>query len=315
MLWVKALLRPALRSRVGATGHPFYLLMSHRHLHRPDRLQRAVAASQARLVTFVHDLIPIEYPEYGRPQQAELHVRRIKTVASMAEAVVVNSGATAQALRPFLAEAGRAPPILVAPLGVQPSSAGQDRTIAGPYFVYLSTIEPRKNHLMLLHVWRRLAEMLGDATPHLILVGRRGWENENIIDMLERSVAIRQHVTEWTDVTDAKIDALLHHSRALLFPSFAEGFGLPVAEALAAGVPVICSDLPALRETGGDVPDYLDPLDGIGWLEAVLHYAADDAPARDAQIARMAGWTPPNWPDHIRAVVDFLAALPEQATA
>jgi glycosyltransferase involved in cell wall biosynthesis len=313
MLWVKALLRPALRSRVRATGHPFYLLMSHRHLHRPDRLQRAVAASQARLVTFVHDLIPIEYPEYGRPQQAELHMRRIRTVAGMAEAVVVNSSATALALRPFLEEAQRAPPILVAPLGVQPGSQRQDRTIAGPYFVYLSTIEPRKNHLMLLHIWRRLAEMLGDATPHLVLVGRRGWENENIIDMLERSVAIRRHVTEWTDVTDAKIDALLHNSRALLFPSFAEGFGLPVAEALAAGVPVICSDLPALRETGGDVPDYLDPLDGLGWLNAVLHYAAPDAPARDAQIARMAGWTAPHWPGHVGAVVDFLAALPGQA--
>jgi glycosyltransferase involved in cell wall biosynthesis len=315
MLWVKALLRPALRLRARATGHPFYLLISHRHLHRPDRLRRAMAASQARLVAFVHDLIPIEYPEYGRPQQAELHVRRVKAVATMAEAVVVNSAATALALRPFLEAAGRAPPVLVAPLGVQPGSVGQDRAIAGPYFVYLSTIEPRKNHLMLLHVWRRLAEMLGDSTPHLVLVGRRGWENENVVDMLERSVAIRQHVTEWSEITDGKIGALLHHSRALLFPSFAEGFGLPVAEALAAGVPVICSDLPALRETGGDVPDYLDPLDGLGWLEAILHYAAPEAPARDAQIARMAGWTPPNWPDHVRSVVAFLAALPESAAA
>jgi glycosyltransferase involved in cell wall biosynthesis len=287
------------------------LLISHRHLHRPDRLQRAIAASQARLVVFVHDLIPIEYPEYGRPQQAELHLRRVRTVAAMADAVVVNSNATASALRPFLDAADRAPPVLVAPLGVQPGPAVQDRVIAEPYFVYLSTIEPRKNHLMLLHVWRRLAEMLGDATPHLVLVGRRGWENENIIDMLERSVAIRQHVTEWAEVTDAKIGALLHHSRALLFPSFAEGFGLPVAEALAAGVPVICSDLPALRETGGGVPDYLDPLDGLGWLEAVLHYTDPASPARDAQIARMTGWRPSNWPDHVRAVLAFLTALPD----
>jgi glycosyltransferase involved in cell wall biosynthesis len=289
--------------------------MSHRHLHRPDRLRRAIGASQARLTVFVHDLIPIEFPEYGRPLQAELHARRMQTVAAMAEAVVVNSNATAQALRPFLDQAGRAPPVLVAPLGVQPASRAEERVIPGPYFVYLSTIEPRKNHLMLLHVWRRLAEMRGEATPHLVLVGRRGWENENIIDMLERSVAIRQHVTEWTDVTDAKIGALLHHSRALLFPSFAEGFGLPVAEALAAGIPVICSDLPALRETGGGVPDYLDPLDGLGWLDAVLRYADPDSPARDAQIARMADWTPPNWPDHVRSVVSFLARLPERPAA
>ena len=56
-------------------------------------------------------------------------------------------------------------------------------------------------------------------------------------------------------------------ARAVLLPSFAEGFGMPVAEALAAGVPVIASDIAALREVGGDVPEYLDPIDGLGWLD------------------------------------------------
>ena len=314
LIWVRGLLRPALRSRVRGDGQrPFYLLISHRHLHRPDRLRQALAASRARLVVFVHDLIPIEYPEYARPQHAAIHTVRMQTVAAMAEAVVVNSHATAQSLRPFLAAAHRDPPVLVAKLGVQPRHPVAQEIPAGPYFVYLSTIEPRKNHLLLLHVWRRLAEMLGEATPRLVLVGRRGWENENIVDLLDRSPPIHRHVTEWAEVTDGKIGALLAGCRALLFPSFAEGFGLPVAEALASGVPVICSDLPALRETGGDVPDYLDPLDGLGWLAAVQAYAVPDAPARQAQIQRMAGWTAPNWEDHLAAVVAFVRGLPDAA--
>ncbi|MFD2497976.1 hypothetical protein ACFSTI_02685 [Rhizorhabdus histidinilytica] len=67
----------------------------------------------------------------------------------------------------------------------------------------LSTIEPRKNHLLLLHVWRRMAETLGpERTPHLAIVGRRGWENENVLDMLERCEAIRGHVHELAGLSD-----------------------------------------------------------------------------------------------------------------
>jgi hypothetical protein len=100
---------------------------------------------------------------------------------------------------------------------------------------------------------------------------------------------------------------LLAGARALLFPSFAEGYGLPLAEALALGTPAICSDLPALREVGGAVPEFLDPLDGPGWREAVLHYAASPAPRRDAQLTRLAGWQAPSWADHFRAVDRLLA--------
>ena len=324
MIWLKAMLRPSIRPPAGKTpqggaSQPFYLLVSHRHLHRQERLQQVIAASGARLVAFVHDLIPIEFPEYTRPQHAELHHRRIRTVAALAEAVVVNSQATGEALQPFLDQAGRKPPLLVAPLGVFPGThapatmaptvPGQDPGITEPYFVYVSTIEPRKNHLMLLQVWRRLAEILGERTPRLILIGRRGWENENVIDMLERSITIRRHVTEWADVPDARMDALLRGSRAVLYPSFAEGYGLPIAEALAVGAPVLCSDLPALRETGGAVPDYLDPLDGRGWMDAIMDYAFDPAPRRAAQLTRMDRWQPPCWTQHMGAVLDLVGGL------
>jgi hypothetical protein len=90
-------------------------------------------------------------------------------------------------------------------------------------------------------------------------------------------------------------------------PSFAEGFGFPVIEAFALGVPALCSDIPALRETGGSVAEYLDPLDGPGWRAAILDYAAPISPRREAQMARLAGWQPPLWRDHFAIVGRFIA--------
>ena len=110
-------------------------------------------------------------------------------------------------------------------------------------------------------------------------------------------------------MTDADMLAHVAGARALLMPTFAEGYGLPVVEALALGAPVICSDLPVLRDVGGEAPEYLDPLDGPAWSRAILDYAAPESRRRAAQIARIAAWTPPRWSDHFAAVEDFLARI------
>jgi glycosyltransferase involved in cell wall biosynthesis len=92
-------------------------------------------------------------------------------------------------------------------------------------------------------------------------------------------------------------------------PSFAEGFGLPVPEALSAGTPVICSDLPALREVCGDIPEYLDPLDGLGWRRAILDYTQAASPRRAAQCQRLGAWSAPRWDTHFNQVHGIIKNL------
>jgi len=309
MIWVKAMLRPGPAPLGRGDADPLYLLLSHRHLHRRNRLERAITAVRARLITFVHDLIPIEFPEYARPMHAEIHLQRIQSAVALSDGIIVNSQATADSLEPYLAAAHRRTPVLVAPLGVRALPGAMPPPPAKPYFVCLGTIEPRKNHMLLLHIWRRLAQEMGDAAPRLVIIGRRGWEHENVEDMLERSPAIRALVTERTGLSDVEVGTLLRGCRALLFPSFAEGYGLPLAEALASGVPAICSDLPSLREVGGGVPDYLDPLDGVGWLEAVAAYAPEGSARRAAQQRRMGGWQGIDWQEHVRTAIEFSRTL------
>jgi len=282
-----------------------FLLVSHQALDRSGPIE-AMRRAGCAFVPLIHDLIPVTHPEYARPGQAEKHLRRIATTAKLADGVIVNSAATAEALNPHLRHRSTPPPVLVAPLGIDTEGGPAPATALDPYFIALGTIEPRKNHLLLLHLWRELARLHGPRTPRLLIIGKRGWENENVIDILERCTALHGVVQEVGQLPDRMVSELMRGARALLFPSFAEGYGLPLAEALAVGVPVICSDLPALREVGGTVPDYLDPLDGSAWRNAVVDYAAAGSAARASQISRMAGWAAPRWEDHFRAVETLL---------
>ena len=291
-------------------GPAVYLNVSHQHLDRSATVRSILGWSRARLVVMVHDLIPIVFPEYSRPGQADRHRRRIATVMRLADGILVNSVSTREALAVQLPDSTA--PVLVVPLGVAtaPPPAGAEPPRV-PYFVSLGTIEPRKNHLMLLHAWRHLVQD-GGAVPRLYVIGRRGWENEMIVDLLERCAPIRPFVHEYNDLPDGAVRALLRGARALLMPSFAEGYGLPLAEAMAEGVPVLCSDLPAHRETGGDVVEYLDPLDGPAWIAAIRDYVPDGSPRRGAQLARLANWQAPRWETHMAAAIGFVDRVGSQ---
>ena len=126
---------------------------------------------------------------------------------------------------------------------------------------------------------------------------------------MSRSPALRASVIEASGLSTPALRRLLAGARALLMPSFAEGFGLPVAEALAAKVPVIASNLEVFQEFGGDAPVYLDPLDGLGWLSAVEAFAAPESPARAQALARIQRMGGSESGDFFAAVDEFIAGL------
>jgi glycosyltransferase involved in cell wall biosynthesis len=290
---------------------PIFLVVSHHHLSREHTMRSIRRAFGARCVCFLHDLIPIDYPEYVQPGKAQGHRRVTETIARLFDAVIVNSKTTADSLRHFLSSAPERslpdagihvalPGVRAFPRSTRPSDAphGPDSV---PYFIVLGTIEPKKNHLLLLNLWGRLSTTMA-TPPRLLVIGARGWENEQVVDLLERSHRLHGLVEEHSRLDDEGVGSLLREARALLVPSFVEGFGLPLAEALASGVPVVCSDIPVFREVGHDVPDYVDPLDLFAWRDAVVDYSEPNSPRRAAQMQRLAHWQPPLWPEHFEIV-------------
>lgn len=269
---------------------------------------RVLARRRVKLVFLLHDLIPISHPEYCRPGEGARHRTRLDNMLDLASGIITNSQATLTELRHYARLGSRdLQPTLAALLapGLPPVEPGP-RPLAAPYFVFLSTIEPRKNHWLLLHVWRHIIEDLGAAAPRLIVIGQRGWECENVVDMLERCEPLRGLVFERSECSDAELVTYLHYAQALLFPSFAEGYGMPLVEALSLGVPVIASDLPVFKEIAADVPEYIDPLDGRRWRAVIEAYAAPGSGPRSAQLERIRRFAVPTWSGHFARVDAFL---------
>jgi glycosyltransferase involved in cell wall biosynthesis len=251
-----------------------YLNVSHYGLSVPGAFDWLARRPDVKAVFFLHDLLPLETPEYFRPSERARHETRLGNLARRGAGAIVSTRVVATALEDQLQRLGRRDlPILIAPPPVAPvfrePVAADDELRARPFFIQCGTIEPRKNHLTMLHVWRELVARHGALAPKLVLIGKRGWENENVIDLLERAPSLRGHVLEASGLPTPVLRRLLASARALLMPSFAEGFGLPLVEAIAAGTPAIASDIPVFREIAGGAFTAIDPIDGAGWLRAV----------------------------------------------
>ncbi|MEO0692490.1 MAG: glycosyltransferase family 1 protein [Pseudomonadota bacterium] len=271
-----------------------YLNVGHANL--TDRVLGTVkSALGAHVAVMIHDVIPLEHPDYQRDGTVTRFAAMLARVGRHADLVICNSTDTQARLAVHLPDT---PPSIVAHLGTEaPAPAPEDIPVGTvprhPYFVCVGTIEPRKNHALLLDLW----EEMGPDGPGLVIAGNRGWKNEDVfarLDALPAEGAVRvAH-----DLSDGAIAALMAGSRGLLFPTHAEGFGLPAIEAAALGVPVVTNDLPVFREVLGNIPIYAKVTDRYLWKKKIEALAKNGPkPAPDTQFH------PATWDTHFKTVL------------
>ncbi len=266
-------------------------------------------------VFMMHDLIPVLYPEYSGPILSRHHARGVATAACRAHAMIATSHASADELRDALAHLGRRDmPIHVVPLPISdsllaPPVEGGEPVSSKPYFVAVGNIDQRKNHQLLLHVWRDMMQRGVPALPKLVIVGSRGLRTAGVIDFIARCPGLSDHVVEMSELTSPAMREVIRSARALLMPSYTEGFGLPVAEALALGTPVIASDIPAHREVGGTFATYLPPTDGLAWEHEVLSRAGEDGVLVWGRRTSLRRYPTQTWTSYFNDVLPFLGEL------
>lgn len=305
---IRLLLKSLLFSRTPIPALPCVVLkIDHGSLEKPAYL---ATFNQANIpvIAVVHDLFPITRPEFCSPEYTLVFAEKIKALLDNVQGVINVSDATGNDLQRYASCLNKkCPPQITALLapGIDPAPLSAKKLINTPYFVTIGTIGSRKNHLLLLNVWRALVNKLGANAPKLVIIGKRSTRCWATTNMLDRCPQLKDSVIERQSNDDEMIQ-YLYHAKALLFPTFGEGYGLPLIEALSMNVPVIASDLPVFHEIAQDIPEYLDPMDGTGWLEMIENYSQEHSLLRLGQLNRMSHFQAPTWTDHFSKVDAFI---------
>jgi glycosyltransferase involved in cell wall biosynthesis len=289
----------------GLPAGTVYLNVGHSNLGDPVfAALGAVPASRAAV--FIHDTIPLRLPGTQAPGATARFAARLAAAGRNADVLLCPSRAERDHIAAALGE-GRRQEIAVVPLGIDAVRPDPDALRAAgdpppaPYFVAIGTIEPRKNIGLLLDLWEHLDRAPPPGgLPGLCLAGRRGWETPAFFRRLDALKARLPALREFPELSDGAKAALVAGARALLFPSRAEGYGLPPLEALSLGVTPVCAPLPVYAETMGDAGVYADPDDMYHWERIVCALAAGGSRV-------MSGWTAPAWDDHVNTVLATIA--------
>jgi glycosyltransferase involved in cell wall biosynthesis len=238
------------------------------------RLHSAVA--RRRVIT-IHDLTYKRFPELLQKETLENLDRQMMREIASADAIVCVSESTRRdLLRYYPVEPARAIAIHSG-LGT-PTSAAPFDALPSRYILFVSTIEPRKNLETLLDAYEALRER-GSYDGALVVVGRIGWKSETLLPRLRGAGIVHLDY-----LPAAQLATVYERAEVFVFPSLYEGFGFPLLEAMARGVPSIAARSSSLPEIGGDAALYFSPLDGAE-LTAALERVVNDSALRE-QLAR-----------------------------
>ena len=244
-----------------------------------------------RFVQLVHDLFAIDRPDWTHPQFGHVIAGEFKRLAPHVDGWLTTSRFVQAALAEYLvAQAVQQRAIDILPMGwrdqsqvtnADPDDAQQVRAKYGlsgkKYILHVGTVEPRKNLMSLIDALSELRKQNSAVIPYCVLVGRQGWRSDEFRKRLE-STRFEDGTVMWLkDVSDRELTVLYRGAQFAVVPSTTEGWGLPIRESLAHGLPCIASRAGGMEEAGQDLAAYFDPDDADGLKAAMARWINDEA--------------------------------------
>jgi len=287
-------------------------------------LREAKRLSQIRYVPLVHDCIPLLFPEFCNSNLVRDFINWISHMVGHADLILTNSENTRKDVSKVADDLGvKLPPTATVRLNGEygdrftDADPGKDRAAQvalashnldmEDFVLLVSTIEPRKNHMLAFNAWARMLKTRpGGAVPRLVCVGSSGWMNHAFHQRLERDCVLSERVVVMHNVSDQILKALYKRCLFTIFPSLYEGWGLPISEALAHGKVPLVSRVSSHPEAGGDLAVYFD-LGSESEFDAKLASLINDVATRRTHEKKIASASPLR-PWHDIASEIFLAA-------
>lgn len=274
-----------------------------------EKLQRQGVS----IVSVIYDLIPLTHPQFCDGPLVQVFDRWFEWIANTADGFIAISGTIrdevhAEVRRRLGSEQARSRWFDFFHLGSELDQVEAGKAVrpalqklfssGRSIYLMVSTIEPRKNHAYLLDAFDRLWEDGSDAV--LCFIGRIGWKNERLIERVKKHPELKRRLYMFNDLGDVELEYAYSHAKALVFPSFVEGFGLPLVEAMQRGLPVMASDIPVFHEIGGDFISYFDLNQPQSLGRQVAQF--EDSGIFPA-LQEMKDWSWLSWEDSARQLV------------
>lgn len=256
----------------------------------PDLVHKIYGSNRV-LISACYDLIPLIYPEFTPgPEFYDQFNKHYMSIAKYAKSVFSISENSKKDLLDFWSKNNThksLPTVDVIPLA---GFSERKRTtlnendnnrfnqikLHGDYVIFVSTLEPRKNHQLLIDIWSQLYKQRGAACPTLLIVGMRGWGCSDLLNQLQKMEAVKSGKIKWEEgVGDELLFQLYENSLFSVFPSFYEGWGLAATEALSFGKVCIVSNNSSLIEATSSLNPSYHPLDFHGWYEEISRLIDD----------------------------------------
>ncbi len=286
--------------------------------HGMDHVGIPLVGNAAKCVVTVHDVIPLILPRTFTLRHRLVVRMALARVRQKADRIIVPSQTVKRDVVEHLSLAEDL--VVVTPEGCEPrfrpvAAEASLREVAAKYglppryVLAVGTLEPRKNLTTLLEAFARLQRAAAiDPALRIVLAGARGWLEEPIFRTV-RSLGLEQVVHFPGFIDDDDLPAVYSGAALFVFPSLYEGFGLPLLEAMACGVPVITSNISSMPEVAGDAAMLVDPRDVDGLAAAIAQVLRDEAlrdRLRGAGIARARQFS---WETAARQTLDAYASV------